>query len=552
MAAIAGWELSRSWWRGPLPDGLTAHALLLMLPAVLAARLAGPRAGEGSPRLAQGFILAALITLPQPAALLAALAGALAAGHGGAVAGIRLRLPAGLASLLVAVAAAELCVRALGVSGTTADWGLLGCLALLYLIVQGLALAVGRVLAPPHLLGTGAAEPARRVLATELINVPLAWVLTLLHRESRWGPALALTLLVMLALCTLSRLQRSLGRFRDTDQALAARLTELGTLHVIGREILSSMEPARVFGALDRECRKIFDVDSFIVALGDRGDASPQSAYLHLSGHAPEVAARPLPRGLVHWVIEHARAHRVDDFQHQPAGSSLGADRIDPASRSAMAAPLIVEERVIGVLAVHSRRPAAYDEHQLSVLTTIAQQAAAAIERARHYHMATVDGLTGFFLREYFFRRLDQEHSRARRYGGDLALLMVDVDVFKQVNDENGHLAGDQVLREISATIRDQLRVADLPCRYGGDEFCLLLPQTDLLGAWMIGERIRSAIAGRVVRLEQGDLRATVSIGVAATAQSSKATLRDLVRHADEALYRAKRSGRDRVVRFAA
>ena len=206
----------------------------------------------------------------------------------------------------------------------------------------------------------------------------------------------------------------------------------------------------------------------------------------------------------------------------------------------------------MGVLSIQSRHAEAYDDHLLSVLTTIAQQAAVALENARHYAMATVDSLTGLFLRDYFFRRLEEEYSRAARYGGAFAVLMLDLDAFKTINDRHGHLAGDRYLRALGQTIRTRLRAADLACRYGGDEFCLLLPETDLAGAQPIAERLRAAIGALVADVGGGTVRSTVSIGLAAYPDHDTGDLKALLLRADQALYQAKRSGRDRVVAFAA
>jgi len=166
--------------------------------------------------------------------------------------------------------------------------------------------------------------------------------------------------------------------------------------------------------------------------------------------------------------------------------------------------------------------------------------------------IATVDSLTGFYLRGYFFSRLEEEDERARRYGGGFAVLMLDLDGFKEINDRHGHLAGDQLLREISATIHHQLRAADIACRYGGDEFCLLLPQTARVGAHAIAERIRAAVSRRVVGVDGQALRVTVSIGLALFPDHDAGDVASLVRRSDEALYRAKRAGRDRVAPAAA
>src|SRR5207245_8509551 len=117
-----------------------------------------------------------------------------------------------------------------------------------------------------------------------------------------------------------------------------------------------------------------------------------------------------------------------------------------------------------------------------SVFTTIAQQAAVAIENARNFEMATVDQLTRLFLRDYFFRKLAEEQARSRRYGSTFAVLMLDLDGFKEINDRMGHLAGDRFLQRVGEVITETMRAADTPCRYGGEELCVLLPETDLEG----------------------------------------------------------------------
>jgi diguanylate cyclase (GGDEF)-like protein len=243
------------------------------------------------------------------------------------------------------------------------------------------------------------------------------------------------------------------------------------------------------------------------------------------------------------------RGCRVDDLARiDGAGAAAPAAEL----RSMLLAPMIVSERVLGLVAVYGRRPGAYDDHGLSVLTTIAHQGAVAIESERHYRSATEDSLTGFYVRDYFFERLREEQGRASRYGGRFSLLMIDLDGFKKINDDHGHLAGDRYLRAVGDAIRSQLRGADIACRYGGDEFCVLLPQTDLAGARVIAERVRVAVGSTVASYGGKPLRTTASIGVAVWPADGGPSERDLVRHADEALYRAKREGRDRVVPFAA
>lgn len=160
--------------------------------------------------------------------------------------------------------------------------------------------------------------------------------------------------------------------------------------------------------------------------------------------------------------------------------------------------------------------------------------------------MALNDGLTGALKREYFLAELHREFERARRHKRPLALLMIDIDHFKSVNDDLGHVAGDEALRQVANLIRVGLRDGDLCGRYGGEEFSVLLPETTLAGALEAGERIRGEIERYPFRLSGTPRRITASVG-AAELDREMATNTDLVARADEALYRAKRAGRNRV-----
>jgi diguanylate cyclase (GGDEF)-like protein len=333
---------------------------------------------------------------------------------------------------------------------------------------------------------------------------------------------------------------------------LSTRLSDLSTLHSISREIVASMDQKRIFAGLERECRKSFDVDFFFIALLDRESGQLRVVYHRRGLEPPQETLHPPGSSLASWVATSRRCIRVDDFQGDPGRLPFRPLVVDPEIRSALAVPLVVEDRVIGVLSVQSRRVAAYDEHQLSLLFTVGHHAAVAIENSRHFEMATIDSLTGVFLRDYFFRRLEEETLRIRRYGGEFVLLMLDLDGFKAINDCHGHQAGDRYLSALGAEIRERLRSADLACRYGGDEFCLLLPETSAAGAAIIAERLRIAVSRVVVEADGVLLRTTASVGLAAFSGKDATDMKSLVRRADEALYAAKRAGRDRVVSSAA
>jgi len=160
--------------------------------------------------------------------------------------------------------------------------------------------------------------------------------------------------------------------------------------------------------------------------------------------------------------------------------------------------------------------------------------------------LATTDPLTGVFNRRTFIELAEQELARSRRAGAPLALMMLDLDHFKRVNDTHGHLTGDEVLVSFTRLIRDCVRRGDLVVRYGGEEFCVLLPGTALSAATALAERIRAATAETT--LTHKPFRITVSIGLTACAGDRDTTVGELLARADEALYRAKDEGRNSVV----
>ena len=168
-------------------------------------------------------------------------------------------------------------------------------------------------------------------------------------------------------------------------------------------------------------------------------------------------------------------------------------------------------------------------------------------ERAEMKDRALSDALTGLGNRRAFDERLEEETTRAGRYGTDLSLAMIDLDGFKDVNDHHGHPIGDQLLIHVGHILTETLRATDIPIRYGGDEFAIILPETSKTEAWVVAEKIRFALSELALLATDGQrIAVSGSIGVAAYGPSSDSAYA-LLAAADAALYRAKRSGRDRV-----
>jgi diguanylate cyclase (GGDEF)-like protein len=162
------------------------------------------------------------------------------------------------------------------------------------------------------------------------------------------------------------------------------------------------------------------------------------------------------------------------------------------------------------------------------------------------YRLMTVDGLTELHNKRYFNEAIEREASRSRRYDRAFSLVLFDIDHFKRINDTYGHLAGDSVLRQLGALVRNRVRRDDVPARTGGEEFSVIVPEVGRDGALQLAEKLRAAVESAVFRFEGTQIPVTISIGVAEWTEDIQDP-QDLVKRADERLYEAKRGGRNQV-----
>ena len=220
----------------------------------------------------------------------------------------------------------------------------------------------------------------------------------------------------------------------------------------------------------------------------------------------------------------------------------------DPGG-AAMAIPLRSGGHPFGVLAYYGRA-VPFDEDDVHAVAILVRQAETAIENSFLYEEAVrlslTDGMTGLWNRRNFDLRLESELSRAVRFIEPFAVVFVELDQMKGVNDRHGHQAGDTVLIELARRLTEAVREVDVVARWGGDEFTLLLPKTGLPGALLLAEKIRSAVGTAPFRTEAGSLDITISVGVAAYPEHGTSA-KELVAAADGAMYRAKAGGRNRV-----
>ena len=245
------------------------------------------------------------------------------------------------------------------------------------------------------------------------------------------------------------------------------------------------------------------------------------------------------------------------------AASSLGAAVLWPrdgegvrpspaepeAGAGALAIPLRSGGHPFGVLGYYGRE-SPFDEEDVDSIEILVRQAETAIENSFLYEEAVrlslTDGMTGLWNRRNFDLRLESELSRAVRFSEPFAVVFVELDQMKAVNDRHGHQAGDTVLIELARRLTEAVREVDVVARWGGDEFTLLLPKTGLAGALLLAEKIRAAAGTAPFRIDTGPIDITISVGVAAYPEHGSSG-KELVAAADGAMYRAKAGGRNRV-----
>lgn len=231
-------------------------------------------------------------------------------------------------------------------------------------------------------------------------------------------------------------------------------------------------------------------------------------------------------------------------YSHEELALFYGSEA---RQRADMAYNLVLNSMKLGRVQIKRNRP--FSNEEMAFLDECVSLLVHPLKNALLYHEAIVgsytDPLTGLLNRRGLQNHLQREKSRVERYDDTFSILMIDVDKFKQVNDQYGHNCGDEVLIAIANVLNEQARDCDVVFRYAGDEFVVLAPKTDLVGGRQLAERIRQGVVSLSVQVNGETIRPSVSIGVAEVCKDCE--LSELFENADQALYMAKRSGRNKV-----
>lgn len=332
------------------------------------------------------------------------------------------------------------------------------------------------------------------------------------------------------------------------------RAREFDALHRATASLLNTLE-------IETLLTKILDSAQSAVPAADKGTlylVAPDTGELEIrataSFHDPRIKKAIFTRSTDY--TAQAVNKKIPIIVHDTltdADAGTGAS-VRPAFRSAIIVPLLLAEKVHGAILLSASQPSAFTKRDLHLVESFAATTMAALHNARLHadvqRLAITDSLTDFYNRRGFNEIGGREVERAHRFGRPLSIIMVDIDNFKVINDTYGHSVGDQVLRMLAARVRASIRDVDVLGRYGGDEFIILLPETDALTAVSIAERIRLRI---MTPLPLGEVRPgakpvvmTASMGVASVTPETS-NLSSVLELADTAAYTAKRNGRNRI-----
>lgn len=345
------------------------------------------------------------------------------------------------------------------------------------------------------------------------------------------------------------------GIFRDVTEARRAlelerrRLRELDALRNVMTDIAGELEPEKLLEKIIHRLVELFGPVRADLLIYDESRDELEVLLNHMHGVDFRGVRVKMGEGLAGRVALNRQSMIVEDYALWDGKS----EKFDTTSHAkVLAAPMLAGAKLLGVLEVSADpREHILEDADLRLLEMFAQEAAVAIQNANLFsevqRLATQDSLTGLYNRRVFFSMAQRELERARRFRHDLSLILFDIDNFKLVNDIHGHIAGDLVLEQLSQTCQKVLRAVDLIGRYGGEEFIILLIETNQEETLRIAERIRQEIASLAVPYNNNTICITVSLGVATLTQEHDLTLDRLVSRADQALFISKERGRNRV-----
>jgi diguanylate cyclase (GGDEF)-like protein len=351
-------------------------------------------------------------------------------------------------------------------------------------------------------------------------------------------------------------LEQSQAQAKTLGELLEKKLNEIYAHYHISRTIASLLDIQEMLRQVTGIIKRAIPFDRISLYLLDE-NKEKLNLYFFSGLDVKQKINLDIGQGTPGRIVEsgeHAQIHDLavfyetfNDFVHFPDEEKRDGSYIGVA--------LKVHNATIGVIGMDSAKKYGLGVDDMDFMAVLSHQIAAGIDRARLFEkiqqLSQLDGLTGLYNHRMFQSRLRQEMSRRNRTQKPLSLIMLDIDHFKQFNDNYGHQAGDAVLKELSLIITSQSRCAsiDICCRYGGEEFAVIMPELELHNAVKVAERIRKVVENNEFSISENntDAKVTISLGVSGITGADDLSPEELVKKADDALYLSKKNGRNRV-----
>ncbi|MFW6360312.1 MAG: diguanylate cyclase [Spirochaetota bacterium] len=321
-------------------------------------------------------------------------------------------------------------------------------------------------------------------------------------------------------------------------------LVKLSFFTEIGKAITSAQSVHQTMQAVMDQIGKVFAPTYWSLLL--RNNKTGELRFTIVVGSGVEcLKGTTLPRGkgIAGWIAENGQSLIVEDVSRDARFDPEMDQKTNFTTKSIIGVPLKSRNKVFGVIELINKIDgSSFTPYELTLLQTIADYAAIAIEKNYYLralkHVASIDSLTGLYNRRTFYRFFEKEIARAQRSGSTFSLIMLDVDRFKQINDSLGHESGDRVLLTISGILKEITRSSDMVCRFGGDEFLILLPNSDAEDAEVLKQRIETKIS-------QYNRQSEIHIGLSyGLHTASRGNAESAIRFVDQQMYKEKNSKR--------
>ena len=345
---------------------------------------------------------------------------------------------------------------------------------------------------------------------------------------------------------------RSITERNEKIRQLEQQVERLSLFHEVGKAVASTLDLHKVLETIMAKISDFLRPGTWSLLMLD--EKSNELYYQMTSGsdaNKLKSVRVKLGEGIAGWVAEHGEAVLIEDVSKEPR-FSLEGGAPHAGAHSIVCVPVKGRERVLGAIElVNTVQNQHFHEDDIPILANLADYAAIALENARYvqriHELTITDDCTALYNARHLNFVLDAEIYRSIRYGYEFSVIFIDLDHFKQVNDTHGHLAGSKLLWHVGTLIKGHLRLIDYAFRYGGDEFVILLPQTNKHNALSVVRRLRELLNAKVFLEEEGlNVKVTASFGVAAYPADAR-TRKDLLYLADEAMYLVKNTTRNNI-----